>query len=179
MNSACDELSRSDVCERIEVIPGNALVLQLVPAEHEVFTNCCGWAWSGEWTSEHDRAFKTMKEMLKAAPVLTHHDPSKPMVLSCDASPYGVGAVLSHLSDSRQETPVAFASRKLNACERRCSQLDKEGLSVVFGVCKFHKYLEGRKFRIQMDHKHSLGLLGAHCPIAVMSSLRVQRWAVY
>ena len=54
--------------------------------------------------------------------------------------------------------PVAFASRKLNACERRYSQLDKEGLSVVFGVCKFHKYLEGRKFRIQTDHKPLLGL---------------------
>ena len=47
---------------------------------------------------------------------------------------------------------------RYNACERRYSQLDKEELSVVYGVgwqfvCKFHKYLEGRKFRIQMDHK--------------------------
>ena len=131
-----------------------------------------------EWNTERDRAFKATKEMLQAAPVLTHYDPSKPMVLSCDASPYGVGAVLSHISDSGQEMPVAFASRKLNTCERRYSQLDKEGLSVVFGVCKFHKYLEGRRFRIQTDHKPLLGLLGADRPIPVMSSPRVQRWAV-
>ena len=44
---------------------------------------------------EHDRAFKTTKEMFKAATVLIHYDSSKPMVLSCDASAYGVGAVLS------------------------------------------------------------------------------------
>ena len=47
--------------------------------------------------------------MLEAAPVLNHYDLSKPMVLSCDASPYGVGAVLSHISDSGQEIPVGFA----------------------------------------------------------------------
>ena len=60
------------------------------------------------WKTERDRAFKATKEMLEAAPVLTHYDPSKPMVLSCDASPYGMGAVLSHISDSGQEMPVAF-----------------------------------------------------------------------
>ena len=31
MNSTCDESSRSKVCERIVVIPGNGHVLQLVP----------------------------------------------------------------------------------------------------------------------------------------------------
>ena len=40
--------------------------------------------WTGmewEWTTEHDRAFKTTKEMLKAASVLTHYNPSKPCFL--------------------------------------------------------------------------------------------------
>ena len=143
MYSAFDGRSSSDVCERIKVVLENV---------------------------ERDRAFKATKEMLEVAPVLTHYDPSKLMVLSCDASPYDVGAVLSHICDSGQEMPVAFASHKLNACEQRYSQLNKEGLSVVFGVCKFHKYFEGRKFRIQTDHKPLLGLLGADSLIPVMSS---------
>ena len=115
-------------------LPHGSTVLELL---HELLRS------GVEWNTERDRAFKATKEMLEAARVLTHYDPSKPMVLSCDASPCGVGAVLSHISDSGQEMPVAFASHKLNACERRYSQLDKEGLSVVFGVCKFHKYFEG------------------------------------
>ena len=57
-----------------------------------------------------DRAFKTTKEMLKAAPVLTQYNPSKPMVLSCAESPYGVRAVLFHLSDNGQEMRLRHLS---------------------------------------------------------------------
>ena len=39
LNLACDELSCSDVCEEIEVLPGNAHLLQSVPAERE---HCVG-----------------------------------------------------------------------------------------------------------------------------------------
>ena len=49
---------------------------------------------------------------------------------------------------------------------------------MIFGICKFHKYLEGSYFRIQTCHKPLLGLLGADCLIPVMSSPGVQHWAV-
>ena len=37
-----------------------------------------------------------------------------------------------------QEKPIAFASRSLAPAEKNDSQLDKEGLAVVFGVKRFH-----------------------------------------
>ena len=39
---------------------------------------------------ERDRVFKATKEMLRAAPVLTHFDSNKIIVFSCDESLYGV-----------------------------------------------------------------------------------------
>ena len=36
---------------------------------------------------------------------------------------------------------IAYASRLLNPAEKRYSQIDKEGLAIVFGVKKFHHYL--------------------------------------
>ena len=48
------------------------------------------------WGSEQIEAFQTAKESLTFDCLLVHFDPAQKLVLACDASPYGVGAVLSH-----------------------------------------------------------------------------------
>ena len=75
--------------------------------------------------SARQKAFERSKQMLLDAPVLVHYNPAKELVFSCDASPYGIGAVLSHIGPAGEE-PVPFASSKLNVTERKYSKLDKE-----------------------------------------------------
>ena len=75
------------------------------------------------------------------------------MTLANDASSYGVGAVLSHVLPDNSERRVAFASRTLNEHEKRYSQLDKEGASIIFGRNKFNQYAFGRKFTLSTDNK--------------------------
>jgi len=50
------------------------------------------------WGKQQDEAFRkaNYKSMLTSDCLLTHYDPSKPLILACDSSPYGLGAVLSH-----------------------------------------------------------------------------------
>ena len=64
-----------------------------------------------------------------------------------------MGAVLSHVMEDGSERPVAYASRTLSFAEKNYSQLEKEGLAIVFGVTKFHIYLYGRQFIIESDHQ--------------------------
>ena len=98
-------------------------------------------------------------------------------MLACDTSPYGVGAVLFHrVGDT--ERLVAYASRALTPAEQKYSQLDKEALSIVFGVKHFHQFLFGRSFTILSDHKPLQYLLGETRGILPVVSARVQRWAL-
>ena len=100
------------------------------------------------WGQKQVAAFEEAKRQLTSTRVLTHYDPNKPLLLSCDASSYGLGAVISHRLNNDDEKPIAFASRTLSSAEKKYSQLDKEALSIIYGVKKFQQYLQGRNFTI-------------------------------
>lgn len=82
---------------------------------------------------ECESAFKRSKEQLQVLPLLVHYDLKKPLRLACDASPYGVGAVISHVTENGEERPITFASQTLTASEFNYPQIEKEALSIVFG----------------------------------------------
>ena len=131
-----------------------------------------------EWSVLCQRAFDELKNMMVSAPILTHFDSKKEIIVHADASPYGVGAVLSHVMPNGQEKPVCFASRTLTSAERNYAHIEKEGLSVIFAIKKFHQYLFGYKFTIFTDHKPLLGLFGESKALPGEVSGRILRWAL-
>lgn len=130
------------------------------------------------WGPEQQKAFQEAKSQLTSPCLLVHFDPDRELLLACDASPYGVGAVLSHRMVDGSEKPIAFASRSLAPAEKGYAQLDKEGLAIVFGVRKFHHFLFGRHFEILSDHKPLQHLFSESRPVPAMASARLQRWAL-
>ena len=131
-----------------------------------------------EWSDQEEKSFQEMKQLLSSPNLLVHFDDQKPIVVACDASPFGIGAVLSHILEDGTEHPVAYTSRSLSPVEKRYSQLDKEALAIVFGVGKFHRYLFGRKFLLYSDHKPLIHIFGESKSVPVMASARLQRWAL-
>ena len=96
----------------------------------------------------------------------------------CNASPYGVGAVLSQIDEQGVERPVAYASRTLSQPEQNYSQLEKEALALIFGTKQFHNYIYGCSFILYTDHKPLQGLLNESKAIPTLASARIQRWAL-
>ena len=131
-----------------------------------------------EWTDKCATAFKQAKQQLISAKVLTHYNPELPLRMASDASAYGIGAVISHVLPDGSEKPISFASRTLTPSEKNYSQLEKEALSLTFGVKKFHQYLYGRKFTLITDHKPLTTIFGPKKGIPTLAAARLQRWAL-
>uniref|UniRef100_A0A672GZN6 ribonuclease H n=1 Tax=Salarias fasciatus TaxID=181472 RepID=A0A672GZN6_SALFA len=131
-----------------------------------------------EWSKECKESFQTAKEQLASERVLIHYDPALPVILACDASPYGVGAVISHKLPSGEEKPIAFASRTLSKAEQNYAQIEREALGIIFGVRRFHSYLYGRHFTLLTDHRPLTTILSPSKAIPSMAAARLQRWAL-
>lgn len=117
--------------------------------------------------------------MLTQAPCLAYYDSNLPLQLACDASSYGLGCVLSCVFPDGNERPIAYASRVLSQSERNYSQIQKEALSIIFGVKKFDQYLYARHFTLLTDHQPLLTLFGKKKGIPQMAGNHLQRWAIF
>jgi len=85
-------------------------------------------------TSECEKDFQDRKKCLTSDSLLVHYDVKKPLHLACDASPYGVGCVISHTMPNGDERPIAFASRTLTPAEKNYAQIEREALGIIYGV---------------------------------------------
>lgn len=89
---------------------------------------------------------------MSKAPDLKLPNFSKRFYIQCDASDYGIGAVLYQLSENNEESPIAFYSQKFNDCQRNYSVTEKECLAAVMAVKKFSPYAEMMHFTAITDH---------------------------
>ncbi len=85
---------------------------------------------------EEEKAYQWSKNLLTSTNFLTHFDSKLLLRLACDASAYGIGAVLAHQMPDGTEKAIGY-SHTLSKAEQNYSQLEKEGLSCVFGIRSF------------------------------------------
>ncbi|XP_037928846.1 uncharacterized protein K02A2.6-like [Teleopsis dalmanni] len=130
------------------------------------------------WGTAQQQAFIALKTHILNAAQLAHYQEDLPLVLATDASSYGIGVVLSHTYVDGTERLIAFASKTLDIHQRRYSQIEKEGLAIVFGVKRFHQYLYGRRFTLVTDHKPLVSIFNPIHQLPSMTSHRLQRWAI-
>lgn len=103
---------------------------------------------SWKWDSEEIEAWNKFKKCVCNPPVLTLFDPSKQIVIYCDASKDGLGCCLI-----QNKRPVAYASRCLSKTECKYAQIEKETLAVYFACHKFHQMIYGHKIIVYTDHQ--------------------------
>jgi len=122
-----------------------------------------------EWTSEQQEAFNNLKNGLSSETVMTYFNPSLQIDILVDASPVGLGAIISQ----NQQT-IAYASRALTYVESRYSQTEREALTIIWACEHFDIFIRGAKnVNVITDHK----LLERIWQKANIP-LRIERWGL-
>uniref|UniRef100_A0A2N9GVS5 Integrase catalytic domain-containing protein n=1 Tax=Fagus sylvatica TaxID=28930 RepID=A0A2N9GVS5_FAGSY len=100
------------------------------------------------WSDKAEKAFEELKAAVSQPPVLALPDFSKTFVIECDASGFGMGAVL--MQDGR---PLAYYSQALKGKNLFLSTYEKELLALVLSVKKWRPYLFATIFTIKTDQQ--------------------------
>jgi len=131
------------------------------------------------WSHEQEKAWQELKDLVKSEPVMQFYDPKKDILVSCDASKAGLGAVLLQ-EHGEHWKPVAYASRAMREEETRYAQIEKEALAIQFACQRFDQYLYGRTFRVETDHKPLVAIFSKglnECPARIQRfRLKLQKY---
>ena len=108
-------------------------------------------------TDEHRAAFTQLKQEFTTEIMLPYFDRNKYTTLQMDASKKGFGAVI--LQDNK---PIYFTSRNLTSAEKNYQNLEWECMAAIWGMEKFHFYLNSKEFLLQMDQKPLTSIFKKH-----------------
>ena len=101
-----------------------------------------------EWTDQADQAFQNLKQAVSHPSILALPDFSQSFVVKCDASGFGIRAMLM-----QQGRPIAFHSQPLQGKSAHLSTYENELLALVTAVRKWRPYLFGKPFVIKISHQ--------------------------
>ena len=101
------------------------------------------------------------------------------MFLACDASEKGLGACISKHNAVGQEQVIEYASKSLTKAEVNYSQIEKEALSITYGIQKLQNYLLGLYFILRTDHRQLVTIFDTtRISVPTRTSSRLTRWAL-
>jgi transposase InsO family protein len=114
------------------------------------------------WGEKQKEAFIGLREGIIKSGVIRapeYGEGAGTLILTVDASPIGVGGVLTQEDKNGERRVIRFESELLNDTQRRYAQVKRELYGVFAMVKKLRKYLHGVRFVLETDAKPVIGML--------------------
>ena len=105
-------------------------------------------------TIEAHNAFESLKKSFLSAPVLIHHNPTKPIFLYTDASDFAISGIPHQVDEDGSLHPLCFFSQKLSPVEINYDIHNKEMLGVIESLKEFRPWLSGTVIPISIITNH-------------------------
>ena len=129
-----------------------------------------------DWNDECDLAFTKIKKLVSNTQILRHPNLSETFYVVCDASNFGIGAVLMQKHDDKLY-PCEYWSKLFGDNEKHWHVSEKEVSAIVFSLEKWQKYLLGRHFHVFTDHKN-LEVLHTKFANNSLGNAKLLRWLI-
>lgn len=132
------------------------------------------------WTKRHKMAFEEVKRIIMSPLVLAHYDPRQTLIVAADASETGIGGALLQRYEDGRVKAVFHMSKTLTETQRNYSQIEKEALALITTIERFRKFVYGRHFILQTDHRPLLVLFKRSNTKGLdpRTANRLKRWAL-
>ncbi|XP_025262544.1 uncharacterized protein K02A2.6-like [Camponotus floridanus] len=126
------------------------------------------------------KTFEDIKNILTGPLLLAHYDPRQTLIVAVDASSIGIGGVLLQRAPDGQVKAVFHMSKALTKTQQNYSQIEKKALALVTAVERFRKFVYGRHFVLQTDHRPLLVLFKTSNTkgLDTCTANRLKRWAL-
>ena len=131
----------------------------------------CNREKSFRWSEKAEQAFQKIKSKLMRAPFLSFFDPTKPLVLTTDASNFSIGAVLMQQHSPTDFRVISCQSKTLTKCQMRWSATEKEAWALKWAIERLQYYLRGRPFVVMTDHRSLVYL-----DTTQFANIKISRW---
>lgn len=128
------------------------------------------------WELQEKEIFAKIKHIQLNSSLSVHFDYSK-VVFTCDASLYGLEAVLYH-EPPKSDFSNAFTPHSQNKAEWNYSHIEKETLALVFGIRKFHNYFLDCRFKLLTDHCPLVMLLSENNTVLSVAAANIHSWSL-
>lgn len=97
------------------------------------------------------KVFEFLKKKLAEMPILALYSPTADTEIHCDASSLGYGIILLQKQKDGMMHPIFYYSKRTTEVESKYHSYELECLALVYGIKRFHVYLNGIKFKVLTD----------------------------
>lgn len=131
------------------------------------------------WTDNEEMEFNYFKEeALTSIKRLGYFNVDDRVELFVDASPIGLGAILTQFNAEGTPRIIACGSKVLTTTEQKYPQTQKEALAVVWAVEKFSFYLLAKSFVIRTDAEANQFIFNSNHRLGKRAISRAESWAL-